>query len=78
MRLRPERARPASPARAPQLSVAQRAAREAQANSRRKGEAMERRSVLRGLVALVLLALIFAWLRAGVDRAFYTGWWQQW
>ena len=41
-------------------------------------EALERRSVWRGLLWLVLLALCFGLWRAGADRAFYWGWWRQW
>src|SRR5579875_3406738 len=41
-------------------------------------EALERRSALRGLVLMALLALVVSLIRAGADRAFYAGWWGQW
>jgi len=39
---------------------------------------LERRSALRGLVLMALLALVVSLIRAGTDRAFYAGWWRQW
>jgi hypothetical protein len=44
----------------------------------RERESVERQSVLRGLVWLALVAFGVSLLRAGVDRAFYAGWWRQW
>lgn len=44
----------------------------------RERERLERQSVLRGLVWLALVAFGVSLLRAGVDRAFYAGWWRQW
>jgi hypothetical protein len=38
----------------------------------------ERVRQLRGLVLLVLAALLFAVLRAGVGRVFTPGWWRLW
>lgn len=44
----------------------------------RKREAMERRSVVRGLVILAVLAMGWSIARAGLDRVFVHGWWRQW
>jgi hypothetical protein len=44
----------------------------------REREIVERQSVLRGVTWLALAALVTSLLRAGVDRAFYAGWWRQW
>ena len=44
----------------------------------RNREELERRSVLRGLVLLALIALAVSLIRAGGGRAFYAGWWRQW
>lgn len=41
-------------------------------------EGKESRSMVRGLVLLAFLALAISLFRAGADRAFFTGWWQQW
>jgi hypothetical protein len=41
-------------------------------------EALERRSVVRGLVALALIVLAFSVARAGLYRVFVPGWWKQW
>jgi hypothetical protein len=41
-------------------------------------EALERRSVVRGLVVLAVVALVASIARAGLDRVFVHGWWRQW
>ena len=41
-------------------------------------EAREGRSLLRGLLLLALVVLAFSLARAGVGRAFVSGWWKQW
>lgn len=44
----------------------------------RDREKLERRSVLRGLLLLALLALLVTLYRADADRIFFSGWWRQW
>jgi fatty acid desaturase len=39
-------------------------------------EREQRRSLLRGLLWLALLALIFSVARAGLHRVFVPGWWR--
>lgn len=68
----------AAPPRPPEPTAAMRLAQQEQDAYLRAQESLERRSVLRGIVAVMLLAIIFASLRAGMDRVFYTGWWRQW
>jgi hypothetical protein len=46
--------------------------------NRRDPHATERRRQARGLVLLALAALLFAVLRAGVERVFNPGWWRLW
>jgi len=41
-------------------------------------EALERRSLVRGLIALAVVVLVFSVARAGLGRAFVPGWWRQW
>lgn len=41
-------------------------------------EWQERRSMLRGLLVLAVVLLLISLYRAGMDRAFFTGWWRQW
>jgi hypothetical protein len=41
-------------------------------------EARERRSVVRGLIVLGVLALGWSIARAGLGRVFVHGWWRQW
>jgi hypothetical protein len=41
-------------------------------------ERLERRSVLRGLILLAVLALLAGIARAGLRRVFVHGWWNQW
>jgi hypothetical protein len=40
--------------------------------------AVERRSVVRGLIVLGVLALGWSMVRAGLGRVFVQGWWRQW
>ena len=42
----------------------------------RKREQMEHRSLVRGLLLLVLLLLVASIARAGLDRVFVPGWWR--
>jgi hypothetical protein len=39
---------------------------------------LEQRSLLRGLILLVLLILFASLARAGFGRLFVPGWWRQW
>lgn len=41
-------------------------------------ETLERRSVVRGLILLAVVAAAFSIARAGLDRVFVHGWWRQW
>jgi len=41
-------------------------------------EALERRSLVRGLMVLAVVVLVFSVARAGWGRAFVPGWWKQW
>jgi ferric-dicitrate binding protein FerR (iron transport regulator) len=41
-------------------------------------EQFVRRRQVRGLLLLVLIAILFAILRAGIHRVFTTGWWRLW
>jgi hypothetical protein len=43
-----------------------------------KRELLERRSMVRGLILLAVVALVFSVARAGLDRVFVHGWWRQW
>jgi hypothetical protein len=70
--------RRAEPPRPPALSGTLRRAQEQQAEHLREREATERHSVLRGLVLLGIAVLLFSLVRAGLGRAFFTGWWRQW
>jgi hypothetical protein len=64
--------------RPPQASPELETAR-AEAQAHRIGrEAMERRSVVRGLIVLGVLALGWSIARAGLGRVFVHGWWRQW
>ena len=64
--------------RAPRLSPGMQKVQAEWEAYRREREGAERRSALRGSVLLALLVLLVSLLRAGADRAFYTGWWRQW
>jgi len=66
----------AAPPRLPELTPALKREREAYAIYCREREQVERRSVLRGLMLLALLALSVSVLRAGLDRVFFHGWWR--
>ncbi len=54
-----------------------RARAEAEAH-RRQREALERRSLVRGLLLFAAIVLILSIVRAGLDRVFVPGWWRQW
>lgn len=41
-------------------------------------EDVERRRQVRGLLLVVLAAIVFAVLRAGTHRIFAVGWWRLW
>ncbi len=64
--------------RPPQPTPELEGAREQQQKHRNKREAMERRSVVRGLIVLAVLAMGWSIARAGLDRVFVHGWWRQW
>lgn len=70
--IRAEGVRPPQPTRALERARAERQ------EHRSKREVLERRSVVRGLILLALVALIFGVARAGLDRVFVHGWWRQW
>jgi hypothetical protein len=53
-------------------------AREAHRRYRSEREGMERRSIARGLIWLAAAALLVSIARAGLDRVFVHGWWNQW
>jgi hypothetical protein len=65
---------PAIPAPTPALL---RARAEAEAR-RREREALERRSLVRGLLLLAAILLVLSVARAGLERVFVPGWWRQW
>lgn len=70
--------RRAQPPRAPEPTPGLRKAQAERREYLEERESLERNSVLRGLTLLALLALVISLVRAGVDRAFYAGWWKQW
>ncbi len=43
---------------------------------RRQREAIERRSMVRGLILLAVVVLLGSMVRAGLDRVFVQGWWK--
>jgi hypothetical protein len=43
---------------------------------RKEREGIERRSMVRGLIVLAVLALVGSIARAGLDRVFVHGWWR--
>jgi hypothetical protein len=43
-----------------------------------QAELRERRSQIRALLVLALLAILFSIFRAGVHRVFGAGWWRLW
>lgn len=52
---------------------------EAERNAYLRGrEHLEARSVLRGLILLAVLVFVFTLVRAGTERAFFSGWWRHW
>jgi hypothetical protein len=58
----------------PELLFAQE--REEQQRYRAERERMERRSVVRGLILLAMLALVGSMIHAGWGRVFVPGWWK--
>jgi hypothetical protein len=66
----------AAPPRLPELTPAMKRRREAYEIYRREREKIERRSVVRGLLLLALLALSISIFRSGLDRVFVHGWWR--
>jgi hypothetical protein len=70
--IRAQAVRPPEPTRALQQARAERQ------EHRSKRELLERRSVVRGLIVLAVVALVFSVARAGLDRVFVHGWWRQW
>ncbi len=74
----PSHAGHASPPRPPALPAAALQAQAEHLKYRAGREALERRSMLRGLILLALLALVIGIAHAGWSRAFPAGWWRQW
>ncbi len=68
----------AKPPRAPEITPGIQKALDERTHYQEQREAVERRSVMRGLLLLALVILVFSLVRAGADRVFYTGWWRQW
>jgi len=66
----------AEPPRAPTPTPAVERARAADQLYQQDREREQRRSLLRGLLWLALLALIFSVVRAGLHRVFVPGWWR--
>ncbi|SEG43314.1 hypothetical protein SAMN05421819_2907 [Bryocella elongata] len=44
----------------------------------RAAHALERRRMIRGLLLVGVIVLLASLARAGIGRAFYSGWWRQW
>jgi hypothetical protein len=63
---------PQAPEPTPELALA----REAHAERVARGERLERRSVIRGLLVLALLILVASMARAGLGRVFPPNWWR--
>jgi hypothetical protein len=70
--------RRAQPARPPALSEREQRHETARRMTLRARVQMEQRSLLRGLILIVLVVLIVSLARAGLDRLFVPGWWRQW
>jgi hypothetical protein len=66
------------PPRVPEPTEAVRRERAVDDAYRQDREAMERRSLVRGLVLLALVVLVMEFARAGLGRVFVPGWWRQW
>ena len=71
----PYRAAPPRPPAPTAESLRRRAERERRVAERTR---LEHRSLLRGMLWLVFAALLVSLARAGLERAFVPGWWQQW
>ena len=74
----PAATRQASPPRPPGLSGTVATKEDAYQAELKKRENHERRSMFRGLILLAILVLLFAVVRAGMGRAFPSGWWHRW
>lgn len=66
----------ATPPQLPELTPAAKQNLEADASYRSERERVERRSVIRGLILIILLVLVASILRAGFGRVFAHGWWR--
>ena len=66
----------AAPPKLPQLTPALKRQREAYEVYRSEREQLERRSVVRGLLLMALLALSISIFRSGLDQVFVHGWWR--
>jgi len=64
--------------RPPQATLALERAQVERQEHRTEREVLERRSVVRGLIVLAVVALLVSVARAGLDRVFVHGWWRQW
>ena len=65
-------------ARPPEPTPALQRARVERQEHRSEREVRERRSVVRGLILLAMVALVLSIARAGLNRVFVHGWWRQW
>ena len=72
----PPMERRAQPPRPPAPTPAMERVRDAERIYQQERERDQRRSLLRGLLWLALLALIFSVVRAGLHRVFVPGWWR--
>jgi hypothetical protein len=70
--------RRAETVRAPEPTRALQRARVEKAAAVRLREALERRSMVRGLLVLAVVVLLASFARAGLERVFVAGWWRQW
>ncbi len=70
--------RPAQPPAIPEPTAALLQARAEADAHRQQREALERRSLVRGLLLLAAVVLVLSIARAGLDRVFVPGWWRQW
>lgn len=68
----------AQPPRPPAHTPASQRAQDEQDKYLAERESIERRSVLRGLLLLALVALAASIVRAGLHRGFMPGWWRPW
>lgn len=68
----------AEPPRAPALTPALLKAEDERQKYLQSRGAVERRSMLRGLILLAVMVLLIALIGGGVQRAFPAGWWGRW